>query len=543
MGTVPIPVGAQDAPPPSPGTVALPPEATDQAGGGSLEQTALDSAKGVASGMGKGVLESVQGVERGANWAAKKLDPFDSAAHPTPQLPIVGSNVDTTAKTGAEKIGKVGENIAEWVAGDEVLKAAGALVKLPREILALAEKYPKASKMFLDVMRGATVGGAQGGVKGGEKGAKEGVAAGAAGSLAGSALAEGLRPLARILGIGGLTSEEAFTKAGRPSVADINWKDSLEKAMPVLKTLDFKDVGTFTEAVHDGAKDLWEQTIQPQVDRNAGAMIDGAPIAQLVRGAKNTAWAALPKTFGKESQAVENIAQDFDNFHFNLKDGNDFLKVLNAKLADFYNMPTSMRHAAGITDGEIAGLEKAASGLRDQVYGALASAGEETPREFREQYGALKDIGRIFGKRATVEERQSPLSMKMFLSLLAAATEMGGAFASGHPEAAVAAVAPAAVGVASTVRGTSGSLIKQGLSASGREALGEDITKSLSSPGREAVKYVTKKAAGGGATAAALPPKDPRHIRFQASDGSIHDVPQESIDQARKIDPQLKVLE
>jgi hypothetical protein len=40
----------------------------------------------------------------------------------------------------------------------------------------------------------------------------------------------------------------------------------------------------------------------------------------------------------------------------------------------------------------------------------------------------------------------------------------------------------------------------------------------------------------------ALPPKAEGHVRFKASDGSVHDVPKEQLPAARKIDPKLQVI-
>jgi hypothetical protein len=40
-----------------------------------------------------------------------------------------------------------------------------------------------------------------------------------------------------------------------------------------------------------------------------------------------------------------------------------------------------------------------------------------------------------------------------------------------------------------------------------------------------------------------LPAKDPSHVRFQATDGSIHDVPSQYLSRAKQIDPNLKILD
>jgi hypothetical protein len=40
-----------------------------------------------------------------------------------------------------------------------------------------------------------------------------------------------------------------------------------------------------------------------------------------------------------------------------------------------------------------------------------------------------------------------------------------------------------------------------------------------------------------------LPAKDPSHVRFQATDGSVHDVPSQYLSKAKQIDPNLKILD
>jgi hypothetical protein len=107
-----------------------------------------------------------------------------------------------------------------------------------------------------------------------------------------------------------------------------------------------------------------------------------------------------------------------------------------------------------------------------RAYGKLEDVGEETPREFRQQYGALKQIESVFNKRATVESRQAPMNLQQVLG----ATEAVGALLSGHPVAAGAGLIPS---IAKS-RQTSSSLIRQGLNAATRETEG--------APAREAVK-------------------------------------------------------
>jgi len=75
------------------------------------------------------------------------------------------------------------------------------------------------------------------------------------------------------------------------------------------------------------------------------------------------------------------------------------------------------RAQTGITNGRISAMEDAADGLRDQVYSKLENLGEADPRGARQQYGALKQIQKVFEKRAIVAGRQAPLNIQQVLSL------------------------------------------------------------------------------------------------------------------------------
>jgi hypothetical protein len=87
------------------------------------------------------------------------------------------------------------------------------------------------------------------------------------------------------------------------------------------------------------------------------------------------------------------------------------------------------RAQMGITNGRISAMENAADGLRDQIYTKLEDLGEADPRGARQQYGALKQIQKVFEKRAIVAGRQAPLNFPQALGIAI----------SGHPVGAFAA--------------------------------------------------------------------------------------------------------
>src|SRR5208282_3603661 len=272
-------------------------------------------------------------------------------------------------------------------------------------------------------------------------------------------LSAGTHALVRALGLGGLTTEEAMTKAARPYVKDSQgWSDSLKIGMPRIikaaKEKGFKDLGEFIDVVHDAGRDLWTNTIQPQIDRHATDKLSGAPIAANIRSRITPAMVAMPSISGGDVEYLQALAKDFDNFNFNLKEANEFLTdQLNPQLRAFYRMSPVERNALRMTDGKIAGMEAAADALRDHIYGHLESVGEDTPAAFRKEYGAIKDISRSLEKRLPVDARQLPLNVTQTLGLMGGLGEMVGAFAVGsNPLTIAAGAVPIAVAAASKMR-------------------------------------------------------------------------------------------
>lgn len=176
-------------------------------GGGVSNQEALDTmpdlgVPGVLPNVVGGVIgklgtEALGGVEEGAAKTVVGLGNLAAAAAEK----ILGKPAGSLQATGefpaqptmAGKAGELAENVGEYATGDEALKGIAKIATLPEPILALLEKYPKASKIAAGMMQGATIGGAQGAVKGAAEGqAEAGAKAGAEGGAIGGGVAEAI---------------------------------------------------------------------------------------------------------------------------------------------------------------------------------------------------------------------------------------------------------------------------------------------------------------------------------------------------------------
>ena len=279
-------------------------------------------------------------------------------------------------------------------------------------------------------------------------------AEGAGGIVKGAAKASGI----------GLSPIEKLVKAAGPSVRDANFPQRLETAAPEIARQNavspIKSVQDMSDAAHTAANNLWTQRIEPQITRNASQTIDGRQVANGIRNGIDPGSRDL---FPEQAAKAEDLASKFDG-PLTLTKSNDYLKTLNAQLKGFYKMSPEARAAAGVTDGRISSMEDAASGLRQQMYAKLDSLGETDPAGLRQQYGALKDVQSVFGKRAIVSGRQAPLNLAQMIAIAGGAGEGASQLLAGHPAAAAAGAVPIAATTLMKYLNSPDSLARRGVS-------------------------------------------------------------------------------
>lgn len=539
-----LPQGAVEEP-----IEALPEGATEE----SIDTSALpkepmqdirtpSGAADLATGVGKGALQTVAGVGE----AIHAIPGVGPAL--IPKEGLEAERKIATPEGTTQKAGSMMEGMGEWAAGEGILNSLGKIgVKSPA-LLKMIEEHPKAASLILKTLSGGFLGGAQAGVKAapGEKGkeAAGGAVGGAVGSAAAEAGAQSFKPLAKALGLGGLNSEEAFIKAARPYIGDIRksenyFNQQLGKALPRIydaaQEKPFKTVGGFVDLIHDTADDMWKSEIQPQVDRNAKQMLSTHSVADNIINSISPEMRALEPKMAKD---MEDFAVPFRN-DMSLQKAQDFLQFSNKQLRKYYSLDSRGAADALTLDSNIAKYEAASDGLRDLIYNKLEQLGEPLPREMREEFGALKDMERIFGKRAIVADRQSPIDHAKFLSVLAGiGTGAGELISHGStPESLMAGAAVTGAGLAAKSRGTTKSLIKQGLSAYGEEAGQTPVKTAIKSLGRRAVGVAageTGERVGANSPDQIVVIKDP--------DGTIHVLPKDKLPEAQQRTPGLKVI-
>ena len=505
---------------------------------------------GVATGFVKGMGDTVSGVSH----LIHKIPVVGETL--APEAGITSLDQRDVANGTAEMAGKGLEGIAEFATGDEALEGLSKATKL----VALAKKYPaiaevlnmaKSDKTLAKLITGgakaAAVGGTQGLVKGAQKdNAVEGAAVGAgtAGVTTGltEAAPEIFNWMTRTAGLGGHTYNEAMTMAGRPNVNEgQKFAAALDGAKDILATIPnktVKTVGDFEDAVHDKADQLWQTQVMPLVDKHKNEVIDGVPIAAKVRQVLDDN-EGMRDMFPSEAKEIERMAGVFDQSKLSLDKANGYLRTLNAKLKTYYKMSPDLRAAKDITDGGLAGMEAAADGLRDQIYTKI-DQGENLPpgttATLRRQYGQLKDVERVFGKRAVVTDRQAPLNVTQVLGMAAGAGRILAGDMTGAAEIAVPFITKA--------RTSAKSLIKQGLNdareQAGNPALGDRIQSAVGTASKAAPAVATQ--AANAAIPQGVPEPPTGFITIQDSRGGVHQVPEGALSDLQQRDPGLKII-
>ena len=498
-------------------------------------------------------------------------DTVSSVSHLLHKIPVVGETLAPEqgisaldkmdiANSTEEKVGKGIEGVAEFAGGDEALKGLTEALKITAlaknskrvaEVLNMAKEHPILAKIITSSMRGSAVGAAQGAKEGVQKGnAAGGAEAGAvAGALQGpiEAAGDAVTYFARRLGIGGLNSAEAIVKAGRPNVGEgKRFGEAWLNVTPLLRddpaAKSIQTVGDFEDVLHNKAQEIWQNDVNPLVVKHGNETIETGPIRDRIRAAIT---GPMKRHFPEEAAAIENRANEFNiptaTKRYTVAEADETLQAFNAKLQKYYKAAPGDKSAILKTDGDVAALEAAADGLREQLYSKIdqkEGLPDGVTRQIRSQYGSLKELERVFGKRAVVADRATPMNLSQVLG----ATEAAAALAAGHPLVAAAGVVPSII----KHRGSPESLIKQGLSAA-REEAGQTgvVRKAGQAIGNAVARTVPSIAAQ---TAAAYVPEgapalEPGMVRIQDSVGAVHDIPQEAIAAAQTRDPGMRVLE
>src|SRR5207249_5867047 len=165
----------------------------------------------------------------------------------------------------------------------------------------------------------------------------------------------------------GLSATEELVKAGGPSVTDLKFPQTIDTAAQRLSEQNsispIKTVQDLADGAHDAADRLWTQEYAPKIARHAAQTIDGSSIAD---GMVNNISSGTAELFPEEADKIVDFASKLDK-PLTLPKAQEYLQTLNTKLKAFYKMTPEARHAALISDGQLAAYEGAVDGLKNQI--------------------------------------------------------------------------------------------------------------------------------------------------------------------------------
>lgn len=396
-----------------------------------LDKEDLDKSTGVmgvAVGAGKGALDTVQGASHLIN----KVAP-GSVQEPT------SSGINLEATTPSQSTGKFVENIGEFIAGDEALKGLSVAEKvgLAGKVADIAKTSPKIAKALdigMNSVRAGVVGGAQGGVKGAEtdqvlEGAEGGALGGFTGNLAGESATKlagaFLKPILERVGIGTDALSDA-AKGAKPGKRNYRFAQDFMRAAPYLDRENALDpnasVKDWADSAQSARENLYSDQIQPLVDRHATEPLGGLNIADSIRKQIPD---AMKKFKPEEAKKMEELANQFlpgQKFSLTVQEAEDALQHFNADLSStgFWSKTPAEREALRKTDGHIAGLKAAADGIRDELYGKLEELEPgSNVADLKKDYGALRNVENELRGQVNVQGRQSPVSLKEAVGIIA----------------------------------------------------------------------------------------------------------------------------
>jgi hypothetical protein len=393
-----------------------------------LRRSGLEGAGKMLSGFGGEIFETAQGAKNLVN----KVLP-DSM-----QIPDIPKEYRENNDI-LEKAGGLAENAAEWMGGEEGLKALGELASASKYMKNGAmwahflQNSPNAAKVVTAlgrIAKSGTVGAVQGGVKGAAEGdAAGGAEGGAIGGVLGGAVGETATSLvpkiAHAFGVDRPAVEEMM-KVAKPGKWDTDFTKNFLSVADRLNVESKVTPWKSLEDVADGAlnqrNELWNTEIKPAIDKHKSNFLNATSIADDLR-AKATN--PTMQNFSPEGvQEIEKMADTFDRLGgISVGDIEDTLEHLNAKLTNegWWKKNAAERVAAGKVGDPLAVMDDAARLIREKLYDHLENAGEPEIRNLKKQYGALSSIEHDLRGQVNVQGRKVPLSLKDMVALVAAA--------------------------------------------------------------------------------------------------------------------------
>jgi hypothetical protein len=472
---------------------------------GRAMDTGMDYLGGAVAGAGKNLLKGVGGVTELAGEAINRIPGVGETLAPRAGLDAEKKGLKSaTASSGlpGETAGGIAEEGAEWMGGDAALKALGKLGKIYKfapDLLKLIDKYPKVAQVLLGSIKGAGIGGAQAGVKAAGEGkplkevkeaAVGGAEGGAAGGLAGEALDAATTSKA---------ARSAVNRSMGATARDVTYGN------PAKALLDEGIKNPVTGNIEEYKSALRAGKSPAEAEQAAGGRI--AAVSEKINEYKPQLDAALEASKAKISVKDAIIDPIYEAASDIIKNRAMTESERNVAIDKLLELQKSLTEGLGkqISPAEANDIKLQ---IGDRInWGGTTAVTDEVKPVYKKLYGSLKSgVHTAVPEAAQLNEKMTNLmSAHDVLLGLYKKEEVGGGPSLGGYK-----------GVGAWLEAQLGKIIPT-------------VAAVSKSP-------VTKAGAG------LIGEKMAGHVRFQDSEGNIHDVPEAGLEKARGIDPGLKVI-
>lgn len=253
---------------------------------------------------------------------------------------------------------------------------------------------------------------AGGGAAIGEIGARGGLGKTATAKAGGAAL----DALGNPLGLG-LEGHELLTKGVGPRARATGWQDAIQSPgvqraileqhaqTPITGLEDFKD------AIPQMKEKLWDEKVQPALDRQGPRPVDMKPAAKAVRDAITPEMRQFDEAGVK---TLESLADKLERSR-TVAEASDLQKYANAQVESYFNKYPTARRSALAANPDTLGWETARRAIREQLNDTLEHAGETETAEARKDYGHMTTLEKELEKKVNVNDRKAPTGLYNFL--------------------------------------------------------------------------------------------------------------------------------
>jgi hypothetical protein len=253
-------------------------------------------------------------------------------------------------------------------------------------------------------------------------------------TLTGKAVSKGLEATGGA-GLGlGLPAEDLITKGVRPRARAQGWQDAMQSpgVQRAIKEADattpIRTIEDFHDAIGPMKDKLWNEQVQPALDRQGPRPVDMKPAAQRVRDAITPTM----REFNPQGvAALEDLAGKLEKSR-TVAEANELQKYANGQVETYHAKYPTARRAAMNSDPDVLGWETARQGIREQLNKTLEDAGETQTADARKDYGHLTGIEKELERKVNPNERKAPINLARTLGLIGAIPTHGASLAAGE---------------------------------------------------------------------------------------------------------------